>query len=245
MPYDAAEGLRAYLAASPLAWLFSTVGAYCLGAWLYERSGRLQVFNPILVAVLVLAGVLWLARIDYAVYFEGAQFVHFLLGPVTVLLAVPLYKNLDLVRRSALPLFLALLVGSLLAAVPAVVIAGWLGANDDVMRSLAAKSVTTPIALGVTESLGGITAITAVVVVFTGVIGGIMAGAVFRIGGVRSQAAQGVALGLTAHGIGIGRAVQIGTTAAAFASLAMGLNGVITALWAPVVVPWLLRILQT
>lgn len=241
MLYDAGEGLRAYLAASPLAWLFATIGAYVLGVWLYQRCGRVQAVNPILVAVVVLSGVLWLAGIDYASYFAGAQFVHFLLGPVTVLLAVPLYNSLGLIRRSAWPVLISLLAGSLLASITAIVVAGWLGADDALVRSLAAKSVTTPIALGITEALGGITAITAVIVVFTGVIGGIMAGWVFRLGRVRDPSAMGFALGLTSHGIGIGRAVQIDGNAAAFATLGVGLNGVFTALWVPAVVPWLLR----
>lgn len=244
MLYDAVEGLRAYLAASPLAWLFATVAVYAACIWLYDKSGRKQIFHPVLMAVIVLGAVLWAADIDYAVYFEGAQFVHFLLGPVTVLLAVPLFKSLRLIRRSAGSILVALVVGSLVASLPAVLLAFWLGADDAVMRSLAAKSVTTPIALGITESLHGFTPIAAVIVVFTGVLGGVIGGWVFKIARVRDSRAMGLALGLTSHGIGVGRAMQIDTTAAAFASLAMGLNGLITALWAPAVVPWLLGALR-
>lgn len=241
MLYDAAEGLRAYLAASPLVWLFATVAVYWLGVRVYEWTGGLQIVHPILIAVLVLTGILWLTGIDYAVYFEGAQFVHFLLGPVTVLLAVPLYKSAQIIRRLAGPLVVSLLAGSVVASVPAVLIAGWMGAGDTLLRSLAAKSVTTPIALGVTAALGGVTAITAVVVVFTGVLGSIMADAVFKLARVHDPRARGLALGLTSHGIGIGRAIQVGPAAASFAGLAMALNGIVTALWAPVVMPWVLR----
>lgn len=244
MLYDAVEGLRAYLAASPLAWLFATVAVYVACIWLYDKSGRKQIFHPVLMAVIILGAVLWAADIDYAVYFEGAQFVHFLLGPVTVLLAVPLFKCLRLIRRSAGSVLVSLVVGSLIASLPAVLLAFWLGADDAVMRSLAAKSVTTPIALGITQSLHGFTPIAAVIVVFTGVLGGVIGGWVFKIARVRDSRAMGFALGLTSHGIGVGRAMQIDTTAAAFASLAMGLNGLITALWAPAVVPWLLGVLR-
>ena len=115
MLYDAAEGLRAYLAASPLAWLFATVAVYMFSMWAYGKSGLKPIFHPILVAVVVLGGVLWAADVDYAVYFEGAQFIHFLLGPVTVLLAVPLLKSLHLIRRAAGPILIALVVGSLFA----------------------------------------------------------------------------------------------------------------------------------
>ena len=244
MLYDAVEGLRAYLAASPLAWLFATVAVYVACIWLYDKSGRKQIFHPVLMAVIILGAVLWAADIDYAVYFEGAQFVHFLLGPVTVLLAVPLFKCLRLIRRSAGSVLVSLVVGSLIASLPAVLLAFWLGADDAVMRSMAAKSVTTPIALGITQSLHGFTPIAAVIVVFTGVLGGVIGGWVFKIARVRDSRAMGFALGLTSHGIGVGRAMQIDTTAAAFASLAMGLNGLITARWAPAVVPWLLGVLR-
>jgi predicted murein hydrolase (TIGR00659 family) len=237
--YDAIRGLQAYLAASQLAWLFATVLAYLFGSWLYRRTRQHQLANPMLVALLLIAVMLWLTGVEYKDYFAGAQFLHFLLGPVTVLLAVPLYKALGVVRKSMLPLAVALPGGSLMAALPAIFIAAWLGSSDGVMRALAAKSVTTPIALGITEALGGLTAITAVVVVFTGVLSVMIAGLVFRLFRIREPQAQGFALGLTAHGIGIGRALQINETAAAFAGVAMGLNGLITSLWAPFLVPWL------
>jgi len=240
MLYDAVLGMRAYIAASPLAWLFATVAVYAFARWVYVRSGENALANPVLVAVIVLSAVLWATGVEYASYFEGAQIIHFLLGPVTVLLAVPLYKSLGLVRRTALPVGVALLAGSITAAVPAMAIASWLGGSEPVLRSLAAKSVTTPIALGVTETLGGLGAITAVVVVFAGVLGGVIADAVFRVSRVRDPAARGFALGLTAHGMGIARAVQIDASAAAFAGLGMGLNGLVTAIWAPTLVPALL-----
>ncbi len=243
MFFDAVLGLRAYIAASPLAWLFATLAVYLFARWVYRRSGEHALANPVLVAVVLLSAVLWLTGVDYGSYFEGAQFIHFLLGPVTVLLAVPLYRSLPLLRSAALPVAVALLAGSLLAALPAILVAHWLGASDTVMRSLAAKSVTTPIAIGVTESLGGLPAFTAVVVVFTGVLGSVMGDRVFRLARVRQSAARGFALGLTAHGMGIGRAVQIDTTAAAFAGIGMSLNGLLTALWAPSLVPLVLAAL--
>ncbi len=244
MLYDAVLGLRAYLAASPLAWLFATVAVYLIARWVYQRSGEHALASPVLIAIVALSVLLWVTDVEYRSYFQGAQFIHFLLGPVTVLLAVPLYKSLGLIRRSAVPIAAALIVGSVVASLPAVLVASWLGASDPVMRSLAAKSITTPIAIGVTETLGGLTSITAVVVVFAGVLGGVMGGAVFTLCRVRQSSAQGFALGLTAHGIGIGRAVQIDTTAAAFAGVGMSLNGLVTAIWAPSVVPLLVQALS-
>lgn len=244
MLFDAVEGLRAYLAHSPLAWLFATVAAYVFSTWLYRVSGYIQLLHPVLIAVLVLSGVLYATGIQYETYFEGAQFLHFFLGPVTVLLAVPLYKSMHLIRQASGAILGSLAVGSLIAALPAVAIGAWLGADAEMTRSLVAKSVTTPVALGITEKLGGINAMTAVIVVFTGVIGGIMANAVFWMSRITDPRAQGLALGLAAHGLGVGRAFQINTTAGAFAGLAMAMNALITTLWAPALVPWLLRSLE-
>lgn len=242
MLYDAVQGLRAYLASSPLAWLFATVATYVFATWLYRKAGHRQIFHPVLISVLILSAILYAAEIQYRTYFEGAQFIHFFLGPVTVMLAVPLYKSLHLIREASGAILASLAVGSLVAALPAVAVGAWLGADPDITRSLVAKSVTTPVALGISEKIGGINAITAVVVVFTGVIGGIIATAVFRMVGIRDPRAQGFALGLAAHGLGVGRALQIDSAAAAFASLAMGFNALITALWAPAVIPWFLQL---
>lgn len=238
--YDTIRGLQAYLAASQLAWLLATIGTYLLGSLVYHKCGQHQLANPMLIALILLVALLWLSGIDYEHYFAGAQFLHFLLGPVTVLLAVPLYKTLKTVGKVIVPLAIALPMGSLLAALPAVMLATWLGASDGVLRALAAKSVTTPIALGITETLGGLTALTAIVVAFTGMLGVMMSAYVLRLCRIESPQAQGFALGLVAHGMGIGRSVQINEKAAAFASVAMGLNGLLTALWAPLLVPLLI-----
>ena len=144
-----------YLAASPLLGLTMTLLAYQGATWLHRRSGGHPLANPVLLAVAVLVALLALTGTSYQTYFDGAQFVHFLLGPATVALAIPLYAQFDRLRRMALPLLGALLVGSLTAALSAVAIGGLLGASEATQLSLAPKSVTTPIAMGIAERIGG------------------------------------------------------------------------------------------
>lgn len=230
------SGLRdiwVYLSTSPLLHLTLTLLAYVLGDWLYERSGRLPLFNPVLIAVLVLVALLSVTGTDYATYFEGAQFVHFLLGPATVALAVPLYRHVERVRHSGLAIGVSLFAGSLTAVITAVVVAAALGANRDTLISLAPKSVTAPVAMGITEKLGGLPSLTAVLVIMTGVLGAVLGSWIFALLRIKDQRAQGFALGVTSHGIGTARALQIGELAGAFSALAMGLNALATALLLP------------
>ena len=227
-----------YLAASPLLGLTMTLLAYQGATWLHRRSGGHPLANPVLLAVAVLVALLALTGTSYQTYFDGAQFVHFLLGPATVALAIPLYAQFDRLRRMALPLLGALLVGSLTAALSAVAIGGLLGASEATQLSLAPKSVTTPIAMGIAERIGGLPSLTAVLVIMTGILGAIGARYVYRLLAVKDEAVRGFALGLASHGIGTARAFQESEQAGAFAALAMGLNGLMTALLLPVVMPW-------
>lgn len=225
-----------YLAPSPLLGLSMTMLTYLGAVWLFERSGRKPLLNPVLIAVAALVGVLSATGTSYETYFAGAQFVHFLLGPATVALAVPLYANVQKLRRLIVPLLISLIVGSSVAALSAVLIARVLGVSRPVLLSLAPKSATSPVAMGVAEQIGGIPSLTAVLVIFTGVIGAVLAPGLLRLLRVKDEAAQGFAIGVAAHGIGTARAFQLGETAGAFAGLAMGLNALATALLVPVLV---------
>jgi predicted murein hydrolase (TIGR00659 family) len=225
-----------YLAPSPLLGLSLTLMVYLGAVWLFERSGRKPLLNPVLVAVTALVGILLATGTSYDTYFAGAQFVHFLLGPATVALAVPLYANVQKVRRLLLPLLISLLAGSIVAALSAVMIAKALGVSRPVLLSLAPKSATSPVAMGVAEQIGGVPSLTAVLVILTGVIGAVLAPGLLRLLRVKDDAAQGFAIGVAAHGIGTARAFQLGETAGAFAGLAMGLNALATALLVPLLV---------
>lgn len=227
------EALWVYLAASPLAGLTVTLVAYQVGVWAHERAGRSPLVNPVLIAVLLLVGLLSATGVEYGRYFEGAQFVHFLLGPATVALAVPLYREVRRVRRSLAAMSVALVAGSLTAAGSAVALGWAFGASEHTLLSLAPKSVTTPIAMGISEQLGGLPSLTAVLVILTGVAGGTLGTATLNLLRVRDWRARGFAMGVAAHGIGTARAFQVNATAGAFAGLAIGLNGLATAILLP------------
>lgn len=225
-----------YLAQGPLLWLTATLIAYLVGDTLSRASGRQPWVNPVLIAVILLAGVLWASGTPYPVYFEGAQFVHFMLGPATVALAMPLYANRVHIRRAALPMLAALIAGSLTAIVTALGVAKAMGVQTEVLLSLAPKSATAPVALGVSEAIGGSPTLTAVLVILTGIIGAIIATPLLNALRIRDWRARGFATGVAAHGIGTARAFQVNETAGAFAGIGMGLNAILTALIAPVVV---------
>jgi len=229
-----------YLAASPLLWLTLTLLAYQGAYQLHKRCGGHPLANPVLLAVGALVGLLWVTDTPYRTYFDGAQFVHFLLGPATVALAIPLYAHLGRLKRMALPLLASLVIGSLTAALSAVAIGSLLGASKATLLSLAPKSVTTPIAMGIAERIGGLPSLTAVLVIVTGILGAIMARYIYRALHIEDDAVRGFAIGLASHGIGTARAFQESEQMGAFAALAMGLNGLMTALLLPVVMPWFL-----
>jgi predicted murein hydrolase (TIGR00659 family) len=223
-----------YLSASPLLWLTATLWAYLGAHWLHERSGRNPLVNSVTIAVIVLIVVLLATDTKYDTYFQGAQFVHFLLGPATVALAVPLYNNLAAARRMFLPMIAALVAGSVTAIASGVGIAWLAGADLVTLKSLASKSVTTPIAMAVTEQIGGLPSLTAVFVILTGIVGAILVTPLFNALGIHDKQARGFAVGLAAHGIGTARAFQVSDVSGAFAGIAMALNGVITAVLVPV-----------
>lgn len=230
-----------YLAASPLLGLTATLLAYVFAFRIYERAGFSPLANPVMISVALLVAVLTVTGTPYQTYFDGAQFVHFLLGPATVALAVPLYQQLPKLRAHVLPLLGGLLAGSLVAVVSAVGIAWLLGASPEVVRSLAPKSVTIPIAMGVAEKIGGLPSLTAVLVMGTGIIGAISATKILNLLGMRDYSVRGFATGLAAHGIGTARAFQVNQEAGAFAALGMGLNGVLTAVLVPLLATWMPR----
>lgn len=225
--------LWVYLQETPLLWLAATLAAYAVGAFLHRRARGNPLVNPVAVAVALLVAILLATETPYPAYFDGAQFVHFLLGPATVALAVPLYRNLHHVRRALLPMAVALLAGSVTAAVSAVGIAWALGGEPEILASLAPKSVTTPIAMGIAQRLGGLPSLTAVLVILTGIIGAMSATPLLNALKVRDPMARGFAVGVAAHGIGTARAFQVDQLAGTFSGIAMGLNGLATAVLVP------------
>lgn len=219
-----------YLAASPLTWLGVTLAAYILSIHIAGWLGNSPLANSVLLTAAMVIPLLLLTQTSYARYFEGAQFIHFLLGPATVALAVPLYRNLAAVRRSALPIAIALVAGSLTAMGSALAIAAAFGAPGDVLASIAPKSVSAPIAMELAKGLGGVPSLAAVLVILTGITGAVVVTPLMNALGVRNYAARGFAVGIASHGIGTARALQVNDTAGAFAAIAMALNGAFTSL---------------
>ncbi|MFN4340576.1 MAG: LrgB family protein [Azonexus sp.] len=231
--------LWVYLAASPLLGLTVTLLAYQGAFWIYLRSGNTPLANPVLIAVTALVLFLTATGTTYETYFAGAQFVHFLLGPATVALAIPLYTQFKRVRAMLLPVLAGLIAGSLTAIVSAVLIGRWFGASPSTQLSLAPKSVTTPIAMGIAERIGGIPSLTAVLVIVTGILGALGARYLFDAMKLHDPAIRGFAIGIASHGIGTARAFQVSEQTGAFAALAMGLNGALTAMLVPALAHWL------
>jgi len=226
-----------YLSASPLLGLTMTLCAYLLAHRITAFFKGAPLANPVAISIALVAFALWLSGMSYQRYFAGAQFVHFLLGPATVALALPLVRQLPRLRKAFLPLAFALGLGSVTAIVSSVAIALLLGATPELAATLGPKSATSPIAMAVSQRLGGIPALTAALVIGTGIFGAIAGPWLFDRLRIASPAARGFALGLASHGIGTARAFQSGAEMGAFAGLAMGLNGALTALIAPALVP--------
>ena len=222
-----------YLSASPLLHLTLTLFAFQIGNFAYRKSGYNPVCNPVMLAVIILVCILGFTGTSYDTYFDGAQFVHFLLGPATVALAIPLYRQFDKVRSSATAILASLICGSLTASVSAVAIAWALGAGQLSIISIAPKSVTAPIAMGIAEQLGGLPSLTAVLVLLTGVLGAMLGPVLLNAMGITDWQARGFALGTASHGIGTARALQVNEIAGAFSGLAMGLNALATAILLP------------
>lgn len=231
-----------YLAASPLLGLTMTLVAYVTAQAIYVRCRSSPLANPVAIAVALVCAMLALSGMAYRDYFEGAQFVHFLLGPATVALAVPLARQWPHMRRWMLPMLAALLAGSATAIVSAVGVMLALGGSAQLAASAGPKSATTPIAMALSQKLGGLPSLTAAMVIATGVLGAIVAPFIFaRLRGAPDEV-RGFALGVAAHGIGTARAFQVSAAMGAFAGFGMGLNGVLTSLLAPWLVPLMLRL---
>ncbi|OFX13366.1 MAG: hypothetical protein A2516_09675 [Alphaproteobacteria bacterium RIFOXYD12_FULL_60_8] len=212
-----------------LLWLLATLAAYGVSDVVQKKTR----INPVVLSTAVLIGLLVATDTSYEAYFSGAWPLHFLLGAATVALAVPLHRHFAKVRRAVLPMLGAMLAGSLTSAMIAVGLAWVLGAPEDVLLALIPKSATTPLALGIAAEIGGPPPLTAGLVVATGITGAVLAAPVMRAMRLAPEEAMGFAIGVVAHGIGTARAVRLSEVAGTFSGLAMGLNGLGSALLIP------------
>jgi predicted murein hydrolase (TIGR00659 family) len=211
-----------------------TFGAFALFKELQRRTGWV-LLNPILLTIALLILFLKLTGISYETYQEGGQLIEFWLKPAVVALGVPLYLQLEMIKKQLLPILLSQLVGCLVGIVSVVLVAKLLGATPDVICSLAPKSVTTPIAMEVSNTTGGIPSLTAAVVVLVGLFGAVFAFKILALGRVKSPIAQGLSMGTASHAIGTSAAMEVSRKYGAYASLGLTLNGILTALLTPAI----------
>ena len=233
--------LWVYLSQSPLLWLTVTLLVYSIADAVSLWTHRHPLANPVLHSMWIIGVFLRLTNTSYTTYFGGAQFVHFLLGPATVALAVPLYENRKVVLSAILPMLVALAAGSITAVASVVLLAEAAGLPREVVLSMAPKSVTAGVAMGIAESLHADPSLTAVAVILTGILGAIMVTPLMNLMGITDFRARGFAVGIAAHGIGTARAFQVDAVAGVFAGIAMSLNALVTSLLVPLAVTFLLR----
>lgn len=229
---------------TPVFALLLTLASYRLAWWLYDRSGRHPLAHPFLLAMIPVIVVVLLLNISYRDYLAGTAVLQFFLGPATVALAWPLYRQLRTLQRIWQQVLLFVFIGAPLAAGLTIALAAACGAPLDVIGSLAPKSITTPIALEVSQMIGGYPALAAGAVAITGIVGVIAAPLVFRLLRVTDDRVRGLALGLVAHAIGTARAFEYSERAGAYSSLALGLTGLLTAIALPWLWPWISTLLS-
>ena len=222
-----------YLQAEPLFWLTLTIGSYLIADFIYRKSNLFPLLNPVAISVLLVSLILIFFNIQYERYFEGAKFIHFLLGPATVALAVPIYKKWDLIVINSKAIFISLLIGSVFAILVTYLLSLYFELPKELILSLLPRSVTAPIAMGISEIIGGIPSLTAIITLITGVIGASLGIFVFDLMKLKNMDARGFSLGLASHGIGTARAMSKNKNAGVFAAVGMGLSGLITSMLVP------------
>lgn len=231
-----------FLADSPLLWLTATLCSYLLAISLYRRFNSSPLLLPVLIGTLLVVSLLLVTNTPYETYFEGAQFIHFLIGPATVALAIPLYNQLPRLKLLWKPLSLALIIGTCVGLVSSVTLTWLLGGSPEMIISMAPKSATMPIAMALSDYFGGQPSLAAVSVALTGISGSMMASPLLWLLRINDPVVRGVSMGVAAHAIGTARMIQIDETMGAFAALAMGVTGILTAIFMPVIIQTLLAL---
>lgn len=227
------------VARSPLALLAVTLAGYQFGRWLQVRSGGHPLVQPVLVTILVVAAVIAALDVDYPDYRTSTELIAFWLGPATVALAIPLHRQAARLKGFVFPMLVAIVVGAVVSIVSAVLLARALGAGDDLERTLATKAATTPVAIAVTDALGGIPPLAAVFAIIIGIVGAIAGPAALDLLRIRDRRARGLAVGAVSHGVGASRMLREDETEGAFAGLGMGLSALAISMLVPVLAIWL------
>lgn len=224
-----------YLQAEPLLWLTVTIGSYLVADKAYRAANLFPLLNPVAVSIILVSTCLICFNVEYERYFEGAKFIHFLLGPATVALAIPIYLNWNIVSRAKTAILISVMLGVLFAISVTFGIAWFLNLNIQTIMTLLPRNVTAPIAMGISEVIGGVPSLTAILTIVTGITGAALGTFTLDLFRIKNMAARGFAFGLASHGIGTARAMSKNDEAGVFAAVAMGLSGIVTAVMIPLI----------
>lgn len=210
--------------------LFFNIGIYI------KNKFKSPIFNPLLIAIIGIILFLYTFNIEYESYKIGADSINFFLGPVTVVLAIPLYKQLDLLKKYFFEIIIGITSGVIISFLSIVIVSKITNTDELIMNSLMAKSITTPMGISLTSTLGGIESITVVAIILTGIFGGIIAVPLFKIMKIKHPVAKGIALGTSAHALGTTKAIELGEVEGAMSGLAIGIAGIITVILIPILI---------
>ncbi len=224
----------------PLTSLLVTLSGFAFFKWLQDKSNGNSLLNPVVWAIVICVIFIKISGIDYATYMEGVSIIHFLLGPVTVALAVPLYRLIIVIRKDALAMRCAIGVSCIIAAFSAMFIAYMMDASQDIQLAITSKSVTAPIAIEIANKINTPESLAIFFVFTTGIPGSLLATFIFKMMNVKDERTQGLALGTTCHGLGTARAFQISETAGTYAIIGMSIMGILSGLCLPAIILYLL-----
>lgn len=219
---------------NPLFWILITLVGFEIGMLIYKKTS-IPLFNPLLIAISIVIGVLVIFDVDYETYNLGGKFINSFLGPATVVLAIPLYKQLELLKKNLWPILIGIFSGSISSVVSIIILGQVFKLERTLTISLIPKSVTTPIGAEISKTLGGVTSITILAIVLTGIIGAVISPIVIKLLKITNEVAVGILLGTSSHAVGTTKAFEIGETEGAMSSLSIGVAGVMTVVIAPLV----------
>lgn len=208
--------------------------AFEIGLYLYKKT-KFPLFNPLLIAIALVIVFLISFNIDFDTYNQGGQFINMFLGPSTVVLAVPLYKQIDLLQKNALSILLGIFIGSIIGIFSVIILCNLMGLSDELIVSLLPKSVTTPIGMEISNKLNGIVPVTVLAIILTGIIGAVVGPSICKIFKINDPLAVGVAIGTSSHAVGTTKALEMGETEGAMSSLSIGVAGLMTVFLAPTI----------
>ncbi|OCL84067.1 LrgB family protein [Arcobacter porcinus] len=230
------DALIEYIHSTPLTWLIITLAAYNFGMFIYEKFNKQTLLQPIIVSYVIILTIILLTNTSFEEYFKGVEIINFFLGPATVALALPLYNNLQHIKSLFIPIVVTLIVAGIFTVLIAVLFLYIFGAKLTTILAMTTKSITAPIAIITSEQIGAIPSLAIGFVLVTGILGALFGTLIFKLCRIKYETSKGFALGLVSHGVGTARAIEIGEKAAAFGALAMGLCGVVTAIFLPLII---------